>query len=204
MSEPLNPSRLTGGLVAAIAVAASCAVFAPHDANASTSIALSVAELASSADTIVRVTQLEKTSAWEDGRIVTTTRARIDGVVAGASPGSEVSVRTLGGIVGTIGQFVDGEAELAPGEQAILFLAKADAKNTVRVVGRAQGRWSVVRDVHAHEIVRMRGAGNLVARRAAGVGTVLVAPKLASSLDGVLVNDATREAAQAWSTSHAR
>jgi len=181
----------------------------PSDAGASTAVALSVRELASTSDAIVRVTQLAKTSAWEDGRIVTTSKVRVDRVVAGAPPASELSIRTLGGVVGEIGQYVEGEADLAPGEQAVLFVtpvrAVASTTTTMRVVGRAQGRWSIARDARAQEIVRVRGPGRLVERRGeGGAGTVRATAKLAASLDGATLDEATSEAAREWSVSHAR
>src|SRR5688572_15386468 len=101
---------LTASLVSTIGA---LAVFTPTDAGASTSIALSVKELATTSDAIVRVTQLERSSAWEDGRIVTTSKVHVDRVIAGASPGADITIRTLGGVVGEIGQYVEGEADLA-------------------------------------------------------------------------------------------
>lgn len=185
----------------------------PSDAGASTSVALSVRELASTSDAIVRVTQIAKTSAWEDGRIVTTSKVRVDRVVAGTPPGSELSIRTLGGVVGELGQYVEGEADLAPGEQAVLFVAPLRASAsattaTMRVVGRAQGRWSITRDARAtdaREVVRVRSPGKLVERRGeSGAGTVRATAKLAASLDGASFDDAASEAAREWSVSHAR
>lgn len=178
----------------------------PSDAGASTAVALSVRELASTSDAIVRVTQIAKTSAWEDGRIVTTSRVRVDRVVAGAPPASELSIRTLGGVVGEIGQYVEGEADLAQGEQAVLFVTPIRTGTpAMRVVGRAQGRWSIARDARAQEIVRVRGPGRLVERRGeSGAETVRATAKLAASLDGASLDEATSEAAREWSVGHAR
>lgn len=193
---------MTASLVSTIGA---LAVFTPTDAGASTSIALTVKELAASSDAIVRVTQLERSSAWEEGRIVTTSKVRVDRVVAGATPGSELSIRTLGGVVGEIGQYVEGEADLGPGEQAVLFVSPLRAgTTTMRVIGRAQGRWSIARDARANEIVRVRGPGRLVERRVDGAGTVRAAARLAATLDGSLVDEATSEAAREWGAAHAR
>ena len=84
----------------------------PREASASVAIAASLEDLARASTVIARVTPVERTSAWEDGRIVTTTRVRVDEVVAGSVAGStrELRVRTLGGRVDTIGQIVEGEA----------------------------------------------------------------------------------------------
>lgn len=172
------------------------------DAHASTSIALGVDDLARASDAVARVTPIASSSAWENGRIVTTTRARVDAVVAGSAP-TEVSVRTLGGIVDGIGQSVEGEAVLDVGSPAILFLARVqdDAGARMRVVGRAQGRWVVARD-GARDVVRVRATGALVARRPDGP----VAPSgaLATSLDGAPLEQAVSAAASAWRSTHAR
>ncbi len=181
------------------------AVLTPTDAGASTSIALSVKELAASSEAIVRVTQLERASAWEDGRIVTTSRVRVDRVVAGAAPGAEIAIRTLGGVVGEIGQYVEGEADLVPGEQAVLFVSPVRAgTTTMRVIGRAQGRWSIARDTRGAEVIRVRRAGRLVERRSDGAGTVRADARLAATLDGSLAEEAANEAAREWSVTHAR
>ncbi|MBS2016467.1 MAG: hypothetical protein JST00_26515 [Deltaproteobacteria bacterium] len=203
--EPMKRTLLRGLRAAALPfVGTMLAILSPHDAGASTSIALSVRELAASSESIVRVTQLERSSAWVDGRIVTTTRARVDRVVAGVATGPEITIRTLGGVVGEIGQRVEGEAELGAGEQALLFVAPLRGQAAMSVVGRAQGRWSIVRDAHAREVVRVRDQGRLVERRG-DVGVGVRAPsRLAAALDGSAVDEATAEAVREWGASHAR
>src|SRR4051812_26591915 len=83
----------------------------PREAQASVAIAASLEDLARASSVIAKVTPLERMSAWENGRIVTTTRVRVDDVVAGAVAGNarELRVRTLGGRVDKIGQLVEGE-----------------------------------------------------------------------------------------------
>jgi hypothetical protein len=97
---------------------------------------------------IVAATPLESTVVWEDGgargrRIVTYTRVRIDRVIDGAAPAA-LWIRTLGGSIGDIGQRVDGEAILAPGQPGVFFLRQfPDGPHAV--VGMAQGQFRLQR-----------------------------------------------------------
>lgn len=81
----------------------------------------------------------------EQRRIVTTTRVRVDDVIAGSELGSEVMVRTLGGRVGDVGQIVHGEAFLLLGERAVLFLMEASS-GALHVSAMAQGHYPVRSD----------------------------------------------------------
>jgi hypothetical protein len=197
--------------VLSIAVAASVIViaegaFAPREAHASVAVAVSLDDLARASGVIARVTALERESRWEDGRIVTYSRARVDDVIAGAMPGGarEVRIRTLGGRVGDIGQTVEGEAMLAPSETSIVFLASRSAARITDlvVVGRAQGQLLVRRDVHGREVVRLGTLGELVARP--------VRPPLrpngrpVTELDGAAVATVVVDVKRAWEVSHAR
>jgi hypothetical protein len=77
-------------------------------------------------------------SRWSDGRIVTDTVVRIDDPLLGADGPISVVVRTLGGAVGDIGQWVPGEARLQPGDRYLLFLEPLP-DGALRPVGLAQG-----------------------------------------------------------------
>src|SRR5262249_59290291 len=94
----------------------------PRDLPASTFIALDVETLAGRADAVLVVVPEEKRSLWEDGRIATYTRVRVDRVGAGQPGDSPIWVRTLGGEVGHIGQLVEGEASLLVGKPVLAFL----------------------------------------------------------------------------------
>jgi hypothetical protein len=171
-----------------------------HDAWASVSFALPLSDLARASSVIARVTPVEASSRWEGGRIVTTTRARVDAIVAGSAPSSEVRIRTLGGIVGDIGQVVEGEAALARGAPALVFLRQRPGEPRFDVAGRAQGELTVA-DAGGHEIVRVGRVGELLRR---APRPPLRSGRLAIELDGLTFADATREAAGAWEESHAR
>jgi hypothetical protein len=79
-------------------------------------------------------------------RIVTDTRVRVERTLgAGGVSEAELLIRTLGGVAGERGELVDGEARLAIGERAVLFLRPA-AESTQVVVGMAQGHYPVRAD----------------------------------------------------------
>jgi len=108
-------------------------------------MALSLDELVSSSSYVVIAKAAEKQSVWEDlpggRRIVTYTRLDVERTVAG-EPGTSVWVRTLGGVVGEVGQWVSGEASIAPGSRSLFFLYKAGP--SVVVTGMAQGHFPVI------------------------------------------------------------
>jgi hypothetical protein len=116
-------------------------------ADATTARLITLEELTSYSAYVVVATARERRSVWEDmpsgRRIVTYTRISVDRPIVGA-PGGELWVRTLGGVVDKIGQSVPGEAQLALGAQALLFLAKANG--VVVVAGMAQGHYPIVAD----------------------------------------------------------
>jgi hypothetical protein len=103
---------------------------------------LTLEALSRGSDRIVVGTAVDSSSHWEDiggkRRIVTDSRVRIEGTIAGAS-GSELLVRTHGGKIGLVGELVFGEAELTLNAPCVLFLrAKA---NEHYVLGMAQGHY---------------------------------------------------------------
>ncbi len=179
----------------------------PREASASVAIAVSLEDLARASSVIARVTPLDRRSAWEDGRIVTTTRVRVDEIVAGAvaSGTRELRVRTLGGRVDKIGQIVEGEASFASSEPSIVFLSALSgplAEPRFVVAGRAQGQLLVKRDVQGREIVRIGAVGELVERR--------VRPPLQRGgqritvLEGTLVSSLGAALERAWEVGHAK
>ena len=178
--------------------------------DASVSVALTVDDVARAAVLVARVVPKEQSSSWEDGRIVTTTRLGVESVLAGAGvAGSEVRVRTLGGIVGDVGQRVEGEPRFTAGAPSIVFLAKdvhgrRDAGARFVVAGRAQGQLVVARDGSGRDLVRVVGTGGLVERRQRVPLTPSATAPLVTTLDGRSADDATREVVLAWRRTHAR
>ena len=128
-----------------IATASAIGLTALGGARASTLVQLSVDELCRRATLVVAATAQDRVVVWEDTssgrgrRIVTYTRMRVDHVIDGTAP-PELWVRTLGGSIGDVGQRVDGEAVLAPGQPGLFFL-RAFADGPHGVVGMAQGQY---------------------------------------------------------------
>ena len=93
------------------------------------------------------VTAAESRAVWEDGRIYTYTHVRVDsrGRRRARQPGAEAWVRTMGGVVGKVGQIVEGEAAFAPGRPSLLFLRPGPVGAYV-VTDRGQGQFPVVTD----------------------------------------------------------
>jgi len=114
------------------------------DTRASVSIQAAYEPLVRASDAVDVVTALESMSQWEDGKIYTYTLVRVDDPVAGSlGLGAETWIRTRGGVVGKIGQNVDGEASLPNGSRSLLFLRHGPGA-TFEVNARAQGQYPVI------------------------------------------------------------
>jgi hypothetical protein len=182
----------------------------PREAHAAVSIQLSLDELVGSASYVVVATAVEQRSQWEElggaRRIVTYTRLSVDRVVAG-EPDGEIWVRTLGGVVGKVGQQVSGDAQLTLGSSAMLFLTKAES--VVVVSGMSQGHYPVVDK--EEQPAAPGGARRLTVRRLASspdAGTVLPRPGPAISarelLVGSTLDTAMDAVSRAWKARHAQ
>lgn len=188
----------------------------PREASASVAIAVSLEDLARASSVVAKVTPIERRSAWEEGRIVTITRLRVDDVVAGATPSGarELRVRTLGGRVGDIGQLVEGEASFVSPEPSIVFLAPFAGHSTepaepaqstapaVVVIGRAQGQLLLRRDALGREIVRVGAVGELVERRVHP--PLRAGGRRITELDGSPLQAFAADAKRSWEVGHAK
>ncbi len=132
--------RLRDGLLFASTLTA--ATLVGRDSRASLSFTVVFDALLEESTAAAVATTMDEHSAWEDGRIVTYTHARVDDVLAGGV-GKDVWIRTLGGEVDDIGQQVEGEATFTIGHRYLVFL-KPNAENTMSVVARAQGEFPLV------------------------------------------------------------
>lgn len=194
---------------------------APSDAAASVSIAVGFEQLVKDADTVALVTAGEGQSVWEDGRIVTYTKVHVDQGVAGElAAGNDTFVRTLGGVVGKIGQLVDGEPVLQKDKPSLLFMRKFKA-GSFEVSARGQGQYPIVLDekTKIRKIVRSHAAGLILPPRpqavpASGVQTqsvdrnatarVAIPVRLAhETLNDRAIDDSVKEIAAAWKRLHA-
>jgi len=186
------------GLMAALAV------LAAGDARASVSIAVSWDGLLRESTAAVVATPVEIRAVWEDGRIYTYTQVRVERALAGdLRPGDGAWVRTMGGVVGKIGQLVDGEPVLTTGQSSLLFLhpGPATQATTYEVTARGQGQFPLVVDAKTGpHLVRNNAAGALLAPRLA---VAAAPPRLAADVvHGRVVDDVAREVASAWVATH--
>ncbi len=112
-------------------------------AQASLAVPASVEDLARSSDAVVRgrVVSLQARRSSDGRRISTYAEVETAGVWRGAAP-AHVTVVVPGGVVGRIGQRVDGAPTFSEGEEVVLFLGKTDGR-FFRVHGLGQGKFSV-------------------------------------------------------------
>ena len=112
-------------------------------ARAALAVPASVEELARLSDSVVRGRVVSATSRWSEDqrRIFTYVEIAPSSVWRGAPP-ARVTVIVPGGVVGPIGQRVDGAAAFAKDEEVVVFLSQAEER-AFRVTGLAQGKFSV-------------------------------------------------------------
>jgi hypothetical protein len=111
---------------------------------------LSLAELVYQSRHALVGTPVSFEALWETvgrrQRIVTYTRLQVERPLDGRPPAaSELTLRTLGGQVGDIGQIVPGEAALRRGATAALFLEELSPA-VFAVSGMAQGHYPLQAD----------------------------------------------------------
>jgi hypothetical protein len=121
-----------------------------HVAKASVARAVGLGELVYRSRCIVVGTSVDAFCRWERigsrSRIVTYSLVQVERPLDGRPPDtSELMVRTLGGSVGDRGQIVHGEAVVALGERAAVFLQDA-APAVFAVTAAAQGYYPVLAD----------------------------------------------------------
>lgn len=196
MPRLLRPAAFALALGLALPLSLS---IAERPAQASTVLALTVQDLVDRADAVVVGIPKSRTARWESGKIVTYTTVSIDSNVAGAGKaGESFVVRTLGGVVGEIGQQVAGEATLPLDVPQVFFLRPMPAGTTApagtrTVVGMAQGALRVV--VGKDKIARLEPRlDGLALVPQAGVKV----PAAHVALAGKSVADATIDIRAAW------
>lgn len=177
----------SGLLAAALAV--------PRTGDASVSRSASLDDLTRDSVAAAVVVPLEQRAQWEDGRIVSYTRARAEQTLAGETGAAEIWIRTLGGAVGHVGQSVAGEAAFTPGRRALVFL-RAREGGTFAVTARAQGEFAVVEnDQGEPRVAHVAWRGALLAARG---------PTASEALDGCTLGEARARVVAAWGRAHAR
>ncbi len=199
----------------ALAVALGLGGLAASDARASISRAVVMDALVEESSSVDVVTPTESHSVWESGRIVTYTQVHVDVPVAGSlAAGADPWVRTLGGVVGDVGQLVDGEPVLIAHQRSLLFLQPGPTPDTFLVTARGQGQYPLLTDpaTHAVRVVRnSAAAAALPPRRAALARATARAPSVpeaampaAAVLHGKPLDAAERAVRDSWARTHAR
>jgi hypothetical protein len=157
--------RLRRTLVAAAALAAVLLTTAPPGARATTVVALSDADLARGARTIVHADVAEKRSFLHapSGRIFTEYRFALRELLKGEeSARGSVVFREWGGEVGGVRYWIPGVDGYEPGEEVVAFLGEEDARTGVGFTfGLAQGKFRVERDAASGEARLTRRLGAL-------------------------------------------
>lgn len=155
-------------------------------AHAASYVEMSLEYASKTADRIVVATPIESKSLWEnDGRIdriVTYYRVRIDTNIVGNGD-QHVWIRTLGGVVGNIGQRVFGSVALTLNKPALLFLSKQSSV-VFSVLEMQQGHFPIVQTKDKVQLARRR-ASHFVMRQTASGAPVSV-------LEGTSFEDAKR------------
>ena len=125
-------------------------------ATATTVQKFTVQDLARKSEAIVVGEVEEVVSRWDDGgkEIYTYVTVRVKDRFKGPKGQATLTLRQLGGQVGTIASEVPGMPEFAKGEEVVLFLSQKDAAGYPWVVGLQQGKYSVVTDENGFKQVR--------------------------------------------------
>ena len=130
--------------------ALSSALFVSRSAEASVARALPLGELLYKSSHVLVGTATDAYGTWEEiGKrrcIVTYSLFRVEEPLDGREPpGSEITIRTLGGVVGDLGQRFFGEAMVALHERATVFVHDT-APSLYVVTAMAQGHYPLQAD----------------------------------------------------------
>src|SRR5688572_28220544 len=155
--------RLVSTFLASLAFLLALVTVGAHDARATT-VTLTLDEIVSQSDVVVRVTVVASSTRWVGRRIVTFHELRVDDVLRANGNAKSPSIMTLalpGGVVDGIGQRVAGTPELRAGSSYVLCLSKEMSLGKASDRGRAlvglwRGAWTVLPDLtlapFAHDV----------------------------------------------------
>lgn len=135
-----------GGLIAAL-VMCCCSL------QATTIEKMSLARMTQLAPVIVHAQCVSNSTAWDAGEIWTFTTFNVLETwkaASGASIPPQITVRLLGGTVGSLTSHVSGTPRFRPGEEVVLFL-QPTSRGDLSVVGWHQGTFRIQRDPHSGE-----------------------------------------------------
>jgi hypothetical protein len=124
--------------------AAALLLFVALPAVAAQALAVSVEELARQSDAVVRgrVVDVRAKLTPDGARIYTVVELRRAAVLRGRAPATARAM-VPGGVVGRLGQRVEGAPSFTRGEEVVVFLERA-GPDAFRVTGLAQGKFTVV------------------------------------------------------------
>jgi hypothetical protein len=114
-------------------------------ANGTTLLRLSLAQMASTAQAIVRARCVGNTTGWDAGEIWTFSSFEAEEVWRGAVP-VQFTVRLLGGRAGSLTSKVSGVPRFHAGEDVVLFLEPTQ-RGDFSVVSWSQGTFRIRRDL---------------------------------------------------------
>jgi hypothetical protein len=127
-------------------------------ARATTLKRMFIADLSRAAHTVVRVRCVENSTRWDSGEIWTFTAFEVEEVWKGSSP-VRITVRLIGGEVGSLKSTVSGVPRFIRGEELVLFLERT-AAGDFSVVSWVQGTFRITRERSTgSEIVTQDTAG---------------------------------------------
>jgi hypothetical protein len=197
-SLPLIRFSLRG--VLCLALTASVTAAPVLDARASVSVAITFDALVQDSSAVVIGTPTEQRSVWEGAHIYTYSRMHVDSPIVGKlDRDDELWVRTMGGIVGKVGQIVEGEADLTLGRPSLFFLRRSPAGIYV-VSAHAQGQFGLYTDEQMKLRVRKSSAVGALFQPRGTDGTAALAAEV---IHGRTVAEAAQSIAMAWNRTHA-
>jgi hypothetical protein len=139
----------------AMVVFATFALAGASTAGATTVMKLSLKDLAKKSDAIVRATVEDGVARYDANKeIYTYYTLRVLEPVKGSRKDDVITIRQLGGVVGTIASIVPGTPTFQKGEEVVVFLTQKDVAGYPWVMGLQQGKFSVSLDESGQKRVR--------------------------------------------------
>jgi hypothetical protein len=140
----------------AVVVFATFALAGASTAGATTVMKLSLKDLTKNSETIVRATVVDETARYDANKEIYTyyTLRVLEPVKGGSAKDQVITIRQIGGVVGTIASIVPGTPSFKKGEEVVVFLTQRDAAGYPWVMGLQQGKYSVSSDENGQKRVR--------------------------------------------------
>ncbi|MBI3071656.1 MAG: hypothetical protein HYY84_05950 [Deltaproteobacteria bacterium] len=117
----------------------------------------SVADLSRAASDIVLGVVTARVSFRDFGQIVTHTTVRVTRALKGSGTPRDVVVRQMGGRVGDVASFIEGDPGFRVGEEVVLFLEKRGATHTLLSLSQAKFTVKTDRAGNRFAVRDMRG-----------------------------------------------